>query len=708
VTVRVLWVVKGLGPGGAERLLVAAARTHDPERVRLECAYVLPHKDHLAAALEDAGVRCTCLSHRAHDPAWPLALRTIVGSGRYDVVHVHSPVPGSVARAAARTVPADRRPVTLSTEHNTWAGHRLPTRWANRWTSRWDAATFAVSEQTRSSLAGPAAARAQVLTHGIDVAAVAAQRASRDAVREELGLDPHEWVVGTVANLTPQKDYPTLLAAAALLRDRGVPATVVAVGQGPLESEVRAQVDALGLTGTVRLTGFRDDAVRVMAAFDVFTLASAWEGLPVALMEALALGLPVVATAVGGVAEVLTDGVDAVLVPSRDPAALADAWAATLADGELRTRLASASSALAGRFDVAPAVRVLEDTYVRLAERRPSPPDQEARPQIPTVPPVAPAGARAATGLDIRPAVEADRPAVLDLLRRSLGADDPRYEQFFAWKHDANPFGASPMWVATDGGAVVAFRTFLRWEFERGGRVVPAVRAVDTVTDAGYRGRGLFRALTLQALDDLRADGVAFVFNTPNSSSRPGYLSMGWRDVGRPPVAVHVRRAPAVARVLRSRVAADRWSLPSTLGVAAAEWLEAPTVHLQPPPARHVRELRTHLTVPFLRWRYGTALLGYRVLAEDDHAVVVRLRRRGSATELAVVAGFGPGQGTDRLAREALAVSGADYALRLGGAGHGFVPAPGAGPRLTWRALADAGMPPLPSWALDLGDVELF
>jgi glycosyltransferase involved in cell wall biosynthesis/predicted N-acetyltransferase YhbS len=700
VAVRVLWVVKGLGPGGAERLLVAAARAHDPRSVELECAYVLPHKDHLAGALEGAGVRCTCLSSRPRDLTWPAALRALLVAGDFDVVHVHSPVPGSVARSLVRTLPPDRRPALISTEHNTWRRHRAPTRWANRATSRWDAATFAVSAETAASMSGATAARARVLLHGIDVASVAQQRTQREAVRAELGIGPDEDVVGTVANFTAQKAYPTLLTAARLVADRGRPVRVVAVGQGPLEQQVRSLVGTLGLEHTVLLTGFRDDAVRVMSAFDVFTLASDWEGLPVALMEALALGLPVVATRVGGVAEELTDGVEAVLVPPGDPGALAAGWLGLLDDPARREALAGGSLRRAGDFDVRRSVVVLEATYSTLA--------RAGRGKAP--PPVAPRTASPTDdGLSIREASDADRPAVLDLLRRSLGADDPRYAQFFAWKHDQNPFGPSPMWVAEEDGRVVAFRTFLRWEFVRGGEVLRAVRAVDTATDPDYRGRGLFRALTLHGLERLREEGVACVFNTPNDKSRPGYLTMGWRDVGRLAVAVRLRHPRVAVRALGSRTPADRWSQPLQVGVDAATWLAKRPLPAPAAPA-HIRVLQTHLTPAFLRWRYGMPLLGYRVVADGAAAVVVRARRRGDATELAVVAGWGDADASDRAAARALADSGADYALRLGPGGRRarFTAVPGAGPRLTWRALADHGMPPLPSWALTLGDVELF
>ncbi len=363
-------MVKGLGPGGAERLLVAAAAAHDPAMFEIECAYVLPWKDHLVGALEAAGARTHCLSTRRRDPRWPLRLAQLVRRGEFDVVHVHSPLPGSVARLAARSMGRPTRPGLVGTEHNRWETHRWPTRLLNRFTGRWDDADFAVTDEVRASMRGASGRRAVTLRHGIDLEATAVALRDRDVVREELGVGADEFVIGTVANFRPQKDYPNLLRAAEILVQRQRPFRVIAVGQGPQEAEMRALHEQLGLGDRVLLTGFRDDAVRVMAACDVFTLASQWEGLPVAVMEALALGLPIVTTAVGGMAEEFTDGVDAALVPPRDAAALAAAWEGLGTDQSLRTHLADASRRRAPDFGVQRTVAEIESIYDRVA--RPS------------------------------------------------------------------------------------------------------------------------------------------------------------------------------------------------------------------------------------------------------------------------------------------------------------------------------------------------
>ncbi len=171
--------------------------------------------------------------------------------------------------------------------------------------------------------------------------------------------------------------------------------------------------------------------------------------------------------------------------------------------------------------------------------------------------------ARRRPGLEIRPATPDDRAQILGLLQRSLGwGDDPRFAELYRWKHETNAFGPSPTWVAVDGDRIAGVRIFMRWEFVRGGRVLRAVRAVDTATDPDYQGRGLFTALTIQALDEMKSDGVDFVFNTPNDQSLPGYLKMGWREVGRLPAAVRMRGPGAALKMVRARVPSAHWSEP--------------------------------------------------------------------------------------------------------------------------------------------------
>jgi glycosyltransferase involved in cell wall biosynthesis len=366
---RVLWTIKGLGPGGAERLLVAAAQARDRDRFDIEIAYLLPWKNHLVAELEALGVSCVCLEVRdERDLRWVRRLRGLMRDRRIDIVHAHSPYVAAFSRLATRSFRPGKRPRMVTTEHNPWTTFKRPTRIANALTAGLDDATIAVSQETFDSMSARARAHTEVLAHGISVERVRMLTADRAAVRHELGIDDATILVGTVANYHPKKDWPNLLHAARLLADRPladrqVAVRFCAVGQGPLESEVEALHRELHLDGVVTLTGYRPDAPRLMAGADVFVLASRWEGLPVAVMEACALGLPLVTTAVGGMRERFHDGIDARLVPSGDASALAAAIEEVASDSELRARLAAASAAKAADFDVARAVRRIEAIY---------------------------------------------------------------------------------------------------------------------------------------------------------------------------------------------------------------------------------------------------------------------------------------------------------------------------------------------------------
>jgi glycosyltransferase involved in cell wall biosynthesis len=368
--IRVLWLTKGLGPGGAERLLVSFAAFADRERFDLRAAYLLPWKSHLVAQLAELEVPAVCLdSPREVDVRWAQRLRGLVRAARIEVVHVHSPMVAALARPALRTLPRRDRPALMGTEHNVWSSHHTVTRWANRLTLPLEGATVAVSDEVRASMPPRLARRAEVVIHGVDVDAIASRRTERDAARAELGVPPDHLLVATVANLRSNKDYPTMLAAARRLTDAGQSVHFVSVGQGPLAEQLETERDELGLEERFRFLGYRDDPIRVLVAADVFCLSSRFEGLPIALLEAMAAGLPVVATRVGGVPAVITDGREGRLVPPGDASALASA-VAELADPGLRSHCAEAASQRVQAFGIDRAVQRQQELYERLANRR--------------------------------------------------------------------------------------------------------------------------------------------------------------------------------------------------------------------------------------------------------------------------------------------------------------------------------------------------
>jgi glycosyltransferase involved in cell wall biosynthesis len=361
---RVLWLIKGLGAGGAERLLALGARHHDPRVERPTVAYLLAHKTALRAEIEAAGIPVRGLGTRASwDPRWLARLRRLLVAERFDVVHVHSPLVAIGTRLVLRTLSRARRPALVTTEHNVWASHARPTRMLDGLTARGDETHLAVSEAVRASMPARLQARTEVVRYGIEVDKVRAVAGSGAHARRTLGIAADALVVGTVANLRATKGYPDLLAAARSVCARVERARFVSIGQGPLAGELHDLHARLGLGARFTFCGFRPDALELMPAFDVFCLASHYEGLPISLMEALALGLPVVATTAGGIAELVTDGREALLVPPGEPEQLAGALVSLLSDPEARAEMTRHATARARELDIASAVRRTEDVY---------------------------------------------------------------------------------------------------------------------------------------------------------------------------------------------------------------------------------------------------------------------------------------------------------------------------------------------------------
>jgi glycosyltransferase involved in cell wall biosynthesis len=357
-------LIKGLGAGGAERLLCLAAEARDRQIFDCEAAYLLPWKDALVGELEAAGVPVTCLrGGREWDLRWAIRLRRLVRQRNVDILHVHSPYVAGIARIVARSLPTRLRPKIVYTEHLPWPGYVLPTRWLNALTFPLDDAHIAVSEAVRASVPRSLRKRLSVVVHGIATDRVRAASAFRHEVRDELGVRRDEILVGTLANFRPQKRYPDLLQAARLAIDTGAPVRFAAAGGGTDDSVLRQLHRDLRLGDRFQLLGHVDDPARFLSACDLFVLTSEFEGLPLALMEALTLALPVVATDVSGIRGEVRDGEEAMLIPVGRPDLIAKAVVSLALDAPRRARMAHAARARSGRYNMATAVRRLELIY---------------------------------------------------------------------------------------------------------------------------------------------------------------------------------------------------------------------------------------------------------------------------------------------------------------------------------------------------------
>jgi len=373
MTVRVAYFAPWLFTGGTQRHLQQVIGLLD--RTRFE-----PHVFTLRAGgdvereLVASGVPVTPLGIGANMFA-PRSVRGVAVAAsrlrraRVDVVHGYQWRPALVGALAGRAAGV---PVVLAGKRSL-TGPTVSERLAWRVIGRLSDTVLANAEALR--VQGEALgmrARWAILRNGVDVERFAGLE-TREAARSRLGLDPNRAVVGTIGRLEPRKGHEILLAAMQQVaaRTNGTCPQVLLVGDGPLRDALERRTDELGLGHVVRFTGNLSDVRPALAAMDLFVLPSHEEGMSNALLEAMAAGRPVIATAVGGTGEIITDQRTGVLVPAADATALAAAVQRLLRDRDVADDLGAAGREfvlreLSARARVAEVERLYES---RLAER---------------------------------------------------------------------------------------------------------------------------------------------------------------------------------------------------------------------------------------------------------------------------------------------------------------------------------------------------
>jgi glycosyltransferase involved in cell wall biosynthesis len=270
-----------------------------------------------------------------------LKLAKIIRRGRFDVVHNHN-FTALVAGLPAAII--GRARAVVRTEHNVVHTRGPARHYLSRAAALREDAQIGVSAAVRrahTECGRIPASRFVTVLNGIDKERLV-PAADRAPVRRELGLPDDAIVCLNIGSLTEQKNRGTLLDATARLSDIEA-LRVLVVGSGPEREKLETRAGELGLSRRVLFLGQRLDVPDLLAASDIFVLSSDWEGLPITILEAMTSGVPCVATAVGGVPEVLTDGVTGVTVEPGDPGALADGIRALALDPELRARMAAAA-----------------------------------------------------------------------------------------------------------------------------------------------------------------------------------------------------------------------------------------------------------------------------------------------------------------------------------------------------------------------------
>jgi glycosyltransferase involved in cell wall biosynthesis len=361
---RVYHLIKGLGRGGAETLLVENLRFSDRTHFEYGYGYFLPWKNALELPLEAQGAQVDCFECGNSLSILAAARRvsTHLRHWRADLLHCHLPMAGVVGRIAGRM---SGIPVVY-TEHNRMERYHPLTRHVNLLTWKWQDLVIAVSDEVSNSIHAHTngATPVRVILNGVDTDRFEKTSTDSGRVRRELSIPPTAPVIGTVAVFRSQKRLQDWLSAARLLKDRHPDARFLLVGDGPLGDELRRQARESGLDDVLYFPGLQQDVRPYLAAMDLFMMSSVFEGLPVALLEAMAMRCGIVSTDVGGIPEVIRNGENGVLVEPRDPIALADAASELIRDPARMDRMGRAArDATERRFGMRRMTHELEESY---------------------------------------------------------------------------------------------------------------------------------------------------------------------------------------------------------------------------------------------------------------------------------------------------------------------------------------------------------
>lgn len=370
MTHRILYVIDGLNVGGAETLLLDLL---DAALTRGDAAHVAYFSDGpLGAEVAARGIGLTRLSRTGlRDPRALHRMVRLIRRWRPDVVHTHLTKAGIVGQIAARVTGTPR----VQTLHNVdpWRRRAWLSR-AWRWATDGADACIAVSSEVADHVAatgGHSRARIEVIPNGADLSRFDPE-GTEPLPLSRFGLDRGAVVFAAIGRLTDQKDHATYLRAVAKVAREMPDTRFVVVGVGPLDSDLRDLAASLRLgPDRVAFLGGQRDMPALLASVDVMVLSSRWEGLPMVLLEAMAMGVPVLSTAVGGVPRVIEDWKTGLLVPPGAPELLAERMRRLAVDPHLRKTLGAAGRRLVeAEFDAAGMLDRLWAIYDRCGTSR--------------------------------------------------------------------------------------------------------------------------------------------------------------------------------------------------------------------------------------------------------------------------------------------------------------------------------------------------
>ncbi len=365
---KILYVSTSTTQGGAEKTLYTLATLLDPKLYQVAAVVSLKAKGVYAEKLEAAGHRVYTLGLKERPEFRHLKeLADVIAANKPDIVHAIMYQAIQLCRALKALGYAHFPLVSAPRVHyRTRSGFSL---FIDKTLKPYDTVLVTESEASRKYLVeqlGYKQSRTTTIYNGVDIASWPISRHSREKLRGRLKLEPQDMLLGTVGRLDVQKGHRYLMEAVAKLK-AAQPVKLVILGDGPLRRELEGLARTLRIEEDVAFVGEVNDVPAWLSAIDLFVLPSLWEGLPNALLEAMAMGLPVVATKVDGVPEIVDHDVDGLLCEPQDSQSLFVQLQDLIVDPELRSRLgAAAKRAIKDKFKLMDMIGNYEKLYSKL------------------------------------------------------------------------------------------------------------------------------------------------------------------------------------------------------------------------------------------------------------------------------------------------------------------------------------------------------
>ncbi|WP_037321013.1 glycosyltransferase [Salegentibacter sp. Hel_I_6] len=311
--IKILHIIKSLGRGGAEMLLPETLKLHDKNKFEFHYIYFLPWKDQMVEAIENAGGKVNCFEAKDNIRLL-LQYKKIVDyceKLHIDLIHCHLPWAGFVGRLVHKKTGI---PVVY-TEHNMQERYHIATKTINKISFNSQSLALGVSEDVTNSILKNIAPKISVKTLLNGVNTESFMRSGNSQIKEDLGVSENAIVIGNVAVFRFQKRLLEWLQLIKKLRSKNSNIYGIIVGAGPLEDEIKEEWRRLGLEDTVFFPGLKTDVKPYFEAMDIFMMSSLFEGLPIALLEAMSMECAVVSTDAGGIKEVIRNKEDGLIVP---------------------------------------------------------------------------------------------------------------------------------------------------------------------------------------------------------------------------------------------------------------------------------------------------------------------------------------------------------------------------------------------------------